>query len=75
MKIFLGIELGSTRIKAVAIDQEGKPLASGGSRCENRFENGVWTYRLEDVRSGLQESYKQLVDDFREIQGKPLHAL
>jgi len=75
MKIFLGIELGSTRIKAVAIDQNGKPLASGGFDWENRYENGVWTYSLDDVWTGLQESYKQLVADYKEQQGAPLSEI
>jgi len=75
MKVFLGIELGSTRIKAVAIDQKGKPLASGGYDWENRFENGVWTYRLEDVRTGLQESYKELAEDHQKKHGSPLPVL
>jgi len=74
MKVFLGIELGSTRIKAVAIDQGGKPLASGGFDWENRFENGFWTYRLEDVRTGLQESYKELAADYQKKQGAPLEV-
>ena len=74
MKVFLGIELGSTRIKAVAIDQGGKPLASGGFDWENRYENGVWTYRLEDVRTGLQESYKELAADYQKKQSTPLEV-
>jgi len=65
MKVFLGIELGSTRIKAVVIDQNGKMLASGGFDWENRFENGVWTYHLDDVRTGLQASYKELAADYQ----------
>jgi len=72
MKVYIGIELGSTRIKAVAIDQGGKPLASGGFDWENRFENSVWTYHLDEVWQGLQESYKQLAIDFKEKQNKPL---
>jgi len=75
MKIFLGIELGSTRIKAVAIDQNGKPLASGGFDWENRFENGVWTYRLEDVRTGLQESYRKLTEDYLTTHNTPIPEL
>ncbi|MCL2425721.1 MAG: FGGY-family carbohydrate kinase [Oscillospiraceae bacterium] len=66
MKVFLGIELGSTRIKAVAIDQSGKPLASGGFDWENRFENSVWTYRLEDAWHGIRESLTLLFADYRE---------
>jgi len=75
MNVFIGIELGSTRIKAVAIDQCGKPLASGGFDWENRFENGVWTYRLDDVWSGLQASYKELVADYQEKQKTPLSEI
>ena len=75
MKVFLGIELGSTRIKAVAIDEGGKPLASGGHDWENRFENGVWTYRLDDVWQGLQESYKELAEDYGTKQGAPLSEI
>ncbi len=62
----LGIELGSTRIKAVLIDEQGAPIASGAHDWENRFENGVWTYTLEDVWNGLQDSYASLVRDVRE---------
>jgi len=72
MKVFLGIELGSTRIKAVAIDKSGKPLASGGFDWENRFENGVWTYHLDDVWTGLRECYKELIADYNLKQGEPL---
>lgn len=60
----LGIEFGSTRIKAVLINWENKPLASGGYDWENRFENGVWTYHLEDVRYGLKTAFKNLCEDF-----------
>ena len=59
----LGIELGSTRIKAVLIDEAGAPIASGSSLWENRLENGVWTYALEDVRAGLQDCYAALARD------------
>jgi len=43
----LGIELGSTRIKAVLIDENHRPIASGEYKWENRFEKGVWTYDLK----------------------------
>jgi sugar (pentulose or hexulose) kinase len=56
----LGIELGSTRIKAVLIDKMHRPLASGGYSWENRLENGVWTYDLAEAEHGLQESYREL---------------
>ena len=48
-KTALGVEFGSTRIKAVLIGEDHAPLASGSHDWENRFENGVWTYHLEDV--------------------------
>ena len=62
----LGIEFGSTRIKAVLIDSDHRVLASGTHDWENRFENGYWTYRLEDAWSGVQECYRKLADQVRE---------
>ncbi|MAU01989.1 MAG: ATPase [Anaerolineaceae bacterium] len=56
----LGIEFGSTRIKAVLIGEDHTPLASGSHEWENSYENGIWTYSLEAVWAGLQESYRQL---------------
>ncbi|MBN2574007.1 MAG: FGGY-family carbohydrate kinase [Deltaproteobacteria bacterium] len=56
----LGIEFGSTRIKAVLIGADHSPIASGSYDWENRHENGVWTYHLDDVWAGLQESFRQL---------------
>ena len=50
----LGIELGSTRIKAVLIDETHAPAAMGVHDWENRLENGVWTYSLDDITTGLQ---------------------
>ena len=45
----LGLELGSTRIKAVLIGDDYTPLASGDYQWENRLENGIWTYSLDNV--------------------------
>ena len=59
-RTFLGIELGSTRIKAVLIGEDYAPLATGGYGWENKLENGIWTYDLEDVWTGLRESYRSL---------------
>ncbi|MCL2068651.1 MAG: FGGY-family carbohydrate kinase [Oscillospiraceae bacterium] len=64
-KTFLGIELGSTRIKAVLTDEKYNPVASGGFDWENKLENGMWTYSLELVRQGLMASFRQLSDDVR----------
>lgn len=65
-KSILGIEFGSTRIKAVLIDEKGTVLASGGHGWENRFENGVWTYTLDDIWTGLQDCYQDLLKDVKE---------
>ena len=62
-KTALGIEFGSTRIKAVLVDDKYNPIASGSYEWENRYENGVWTYSLDDIHKGLQGSYSDLVKD------------
>ena len=62
-KAVLGIELGSTRIKAVLIGADHSPIASGHHTWENRLENGVWTYHLADVWAGIQDAYANLVKD------------
>lgn len=65
----LGIEFGSTRIKAVLIDEHCNPIATGSHNWENRLENGVWTYHIEDVWVGLQDAYKKLNDNVFEAFG------
>ena len=60
---YLGIEMGSTRIKAVMTAGDGTPLASGGHNWENRLENGIWTYTLKDVWEGLQDAYGKMAAD------------
>ena len=62
-KAVLGIELGSTRIKAVLIGADHAPIASGDHTWENRLENGVWTYHLDDVWAGIQDAYANMVKD------------
>jgi len=74
-KTVLGIEFGSTRIKAVLIGEDHKPLASGSYEWENKHENGVWTYSIEDVWAGLQESYRNLVKEVSEKYGAPLKTV
>lgn len=71
-KTVLGIELGSTRIKAVLIDENNNPIASGSYEWENRLENGIWTYSLEDVWTGIQTSYKNMADDVKNQYGEEL---
>lgn len=65
-KAILGIEFGSTRIKAVVIDDKGNTLASGGHGWENRLDNGIWTYTLDDIWSGLRACYADMLKDVRE---------
>lgn len=62
-KTALGIEFGSTRIKAVLIGEDNKPIASGSHDWENRYENGIWTYSLEDIWNGLQDAYRKMAED------------
>lgn len=59
-KTFLGIELGSTRIKASLIDETFSQIAEGSHEWENRLENGYWTYSLDDIREGLRGCYADL---------------
>ncbi|MGN0639217.1 MAG: xylulokinase [Huintestinicola sp.] len=68
-KTYLGIEFGSTRIKAVLIDDTFAPIASGSHDWENRYENGVWTYSHEDMIGGLQDCYARLVENVKEQYG------
>lgn len=68
----LGIEFGSTRIKAVLTDADNNPVASGSHDWENRLENGIWTYSLDDIWSGLQDCYANLASDVKEKYGEDL---
>lgn len=71
-KAYLGIEFGSTRIKAVLVDKKGNPLASGGHGWENRYEDGVWTYTLDDIWDGLRDCYRDLKENVRKEYGVTL---
>ncbi len=68
-KTYLGIEFGSTRIKAVLTDDTFVPIAAGSHEWENRYENGVWTYSLEDITGGLQNCYAGLAENIKEQYG------
>ena len=74
-KTVLGIELGSTRIKAVLINENHEPIASGSYEWENRLENGIWTYSLEDAWSGLQACYADLRSDVQKKYGVGLKKI
>ena len=65
----LGIEFGSTRIKAVLIDEENKPIAQGAYEWENQLVNGLWTYSIDEIWKGLQTCYADLRKDVREQYG------
>lgn len=71
----LGIELGSTRIKAVLIDSKGNPLASGSYAWENRLEHRIWTYSQEDVWTGVQAAYRELKKDVKIKWQVDLHRI
>lgn len=71
-KTFLGIELGSTRIKACLIGDNFAPIASGSHEWENRLENGLWTYSLDDIHGGLKACYADLKKDVKEKYGVTL---
>ncbi|MBQ3488404.1 MAG: ATPase [Clostridia bacterium] len=60
--LFLGIELGSTRIKAVAIDRDHKPVSSGDYTWKSTFEDGIWTYDLSQVWEGLRAALSGVRD-------------
>ena len=68
----LGIELGSTRIKAVLLGEDHTPIATGAYAWENRYENKVWTYALPEVWAGLQNTYRQVAAEVEQQHGIPL---
>ena len=74
-KAVLGLEFGSTRIKAVLVDETHTPIASGDHEWENRLENGIWTYSLDDIWSGLRDSYKKLAADVEAKYGTKLRKI
>lgn len=71
-KTTLGIEFGSTRIKAVLVGERNEPIASGSHEWENQLENGIWTYSLDDIWAGLQDSYTKLAKDVETTYGTVL---
>ena len=71
----LGIELGSTRIKAVLTGSDTQPLAVGGSSWENQYVDRMWTYSLETVWDGVQECYAALAADVQDRYGVELRTV
>lgn len=74
-KTALGIEFGSTRIKAVLVDGSHNPIAMGTHDWENRLENNIWTYSLEDIWNGLQGCYRSLAEDVETKYGESLSVI
>lgn len=74
-KAVLGIEFGSTRIKAVLIGEDKSPIASGSHDWENSLVDGIWTYSLEEIWSGLQDCYSKMAADAEEKYGAKITKL
>lgn len=74
-KAMLGIELGSTRIKAVLIDQDNNPIAQGSHSWENQLVDGLWTYSLDAIWNGLQDCYADLRANVKEQYGIEIETL
>ena len=71
-KTVLGIELGSTRIKAVLIDEKHRPIASGDFEWENQLKDGIWTYPMDLVHEGLRTCFANLKADVKAKYGVEL---
>ncbi|WP_160719484.1 xylulokinase [Bacillus sp. USDA818B3_A] len=71
----LGIELGSTRIKAVLIGENHAPIASGSHDWENSYVNNIWTYSEEDIWKGVQDSYQKMANDVKQKYGVTLQKV
>ena len=71
----IGIEFGSTRIKTVLIDTGNNPVASGNYDWENSYIDGIWTYSLEDIIKGLQESYSKMAGNVKEQYDAEIHKV
>lgn len=71
----VGIELGSTRIKTVLIDDNHVPVATGSYDWENKLENHIWTYSLEDIWEGLKGSYQDMARGVKEKYGTGIRKL
>ncbi|WP_288155505.1 FGGY-family carbohydrate kinase [Phocaeicola sartorii] len=74
-KAILGIEFGSTRIKAVLIDPENKPIAQGSHTWENQLVDGLWTYSIEEIWYGLQDCYADLRANVKKLYDTEIEIL
>ncbi|MBP5486908.1 MAG: ATPase, partial [Bacteroidales bacterium] len=71
----MGLELGSTRIKAVLIDRNHNPIAQGDHEWENQLVNGLWTYSVDAIWNGLQDCYSNLRKDVLNRYGIEIESL
>ena len=74
-KAVLGIEFGSTRIKAVLVDEANAPIASGSHEWENQLVDGIWTYSLDAIWNGLQDCYRDMTEDVKAKYGVEVTSL
>lgn len=74
-KTALGIEFGSTRIKAVLIDENQEVIAVGNHDWENQLENNIWTYSLDAIWKGLQDCYQDLAGQVKDKYGIPIKTI
>lgn len=74
-KAVMGLEFGSTRIKAVLIGEDHAPIASGDHAWENRLDHGIWTYTMDDIWTGLQDCYSKMAADVKTKYGVTLTKL
>ncbi|MGP4039335.1 xylulokinase [Gracilibacillus sp. D59] len=74
-KTVLGIELGSTRIKAVLVGEDNTAIASGSHDWENSYVDNIWTYSIDEVWKGLQDSYQKMADDVKQQYGITLKKI
>lgn len=74
-KAILGIEFGSTRIKAILIDEDNTPIAQGSHTWENQLVDGLWTYSIDTIWNGLQDCYANLRSDVNTKYGVEIKKL
>lgn len=71
----LGIELGSTRIKAVLIGEDHAAIATGSYDWENSYVDNIWTYGLAEIWKGVQESYRAMAEDAKRQYGVSVQTI
>ena len=71
----LGIEFGSTRIKAVLIGEDHAPIATGAHDWENMLVDGIWTYSLDMIWEGISDCYSKMAQDAKEKYGVTIKKL